>query len=250
MATFAISGRNLPSVRSYEQAVKTWDDACQHDRFAGWRGLVNKRDTSKTLRKLGDQVIFRYHHTDLVVWEPTKLYVKCYDSNSSVIFADRFLPHGMHVTTVNGSMYVYQGGGYYQPRDRAVELNFNGKEWVVDESTCIEHIKYVLDRKRAAGIRKALGPIRDHRDMLLRLRGGSHRAEFSDEYRLCQILKNALVRGEPNQHDFLSEGTFYDDSILLKNAYLVGGAVSKVKVQAEPRPKNPYAGRAGLSFLL
>jgi hypothetical protein len=252
MAMFAISGHNIPQAHSYDAAVKVWDEAYQHGRFGAWRGLVNPRDTSKLVIKEGDRIRFRFHNTDLVTWFPDKVQVVCWDSVSSVIFAGCFTPWGISVCNREGSMYINQGDRFFQSGKDPATFNLVGGKAVVDEATVATHPKYVLDKKRAAAIRKVLAPAREHRDALLRLRGGEHRAEARSEGQLCREL-DMMLKGvhTPEQHRkiLLDMAEFYDDDIVLRNAYLVGGAVSKVQVNDEVRPKNVYAGRAGLHYL-
>jgi hypothetical protein len=250
---FAISGRNLPDVRSYEDALKTWDEAHQHARFGtGWRGLKDKRDTNKIIRKEGDKIFFRYHTTDLVTWLPDRIWIKQYDSPSSCIFTNCFTPPSVWAVQKKGEMYVACNGGYYQSSLLAVEIVKDKFGWAVTPESVYQFPKYTLDKSKAAKIRKVLKPFRDYRDSVLRLRGGRHEAEYCDEYRLCVILRNLFASPqmtEEMQRDLLSEANAYDDSLLLKNAYLTGGAVSVTHVAGELRPENPYAGRSGLHYI-
>lgn len=139
-----------------------------------------------------------------------------------------------------------------EPKSGRILFDLVDKKWVVHKDSVYAHDEYVLDRTRAAHIRKMLRPFCEYRDSVLRLRGGVHRAEYADEHRLCVILRNILVNNQPHddaRNDFMSEQTAYDDSILLKNAYLVGGAVHTEKVWNQPEKPNPYAGRVGIHYL-
>lgn len=246
---FAISGHNLPYVRSYEQAKKVWEESHQHDRFGRERGLVNKRDISKTICNMDGVFAFKYHDTSLVTWWKDLLIAKCYDSRSSVIFANRFLPPGIDARNVGGEMYIVQNGRYFLPKHTGVEFRLKKGQWVVDESTLHTHTQYKLDKSKAAKVRMVLKPFREYRDSVLRIRGGNHNAEWSDEWRLCQMLRMGFDEGKITdqlQRDMLTEATAYDDDILLKSAYLLGGAVGTEAVNDRPKLNNPFAGRKAL----
>lgn len=257
---FAISGRNLPRVRSYEEAAQVWEKSHINDRIGGGeqiRGLVNKRDTSKTVHRHIDRegktsYYFFYHDTSLVVWHEDCIKLKVYDSQSSVTFASMFLPYDISAKTHKGEMYYQHDGNLYQPRER--ELIFNRIEhgWKVDQTTTAVYDYYVLDKSRAAQIRKLLKPLREHRDLLLRLRNGDHRARDISEVHVVCELRDALAAGELPEHkvrELLMFSPVYDDERLLKNAYLVGGAVKKMRTPTGPNPGNPYQGLTGLGFI-
>jgi hypothetical protein len=78
--SFGLTGRNLPSVRTYQEAVALYEKNEKFSQSGDWRGIWNKRDKSKQMCMDGEAVVFRYHQTDLVVWYPDYIVVKAYDS--------------------------------------------------------------------------------------------------------------------------------------------------------------------------
>lgn len=251
---FAISGHNLPRAKTYEEAQRVWEESHQHDRFGDhYRGLVNKRDTSKTVSNMDGVYRFRYHHTDIVEYWKDLLVVRVHDSRSTVIFANRFLPSGIHAESIKGEMYVAQNGHYYVPKKSSLEFRLKDGKWVLDEFTAHAFDVFTLDKSLAAKIRTKLKPLRERRDALLRLRNGQHRAELRSEGGMCEVLNQALMfkaLDEDVIRMLLNYTATYDDKILLPNAYLVGGAVKKETVVGVQRQVNsPYSGRTGRLYL-
>ena len=81
---FRIHRNLLPSCNSYEGAVRVFEDAHQVASFGGWRGLKDRRDSSKLVLKMGDgSVKFRFHHTDLVTWMADKIGISTSCSRTS-----------------------------------------------------------------------------------------------------------------------------------------------------------------------
>jgi len=251
---FVISGRNLPYVGSYANAEAVWGKSYQHERFGeNARGLVNMRDTSKRIVKDGDAYKFVYHRTAMVEWHPKELRVWTYDSRSSAVFSDAFLPHGMRAQNAGGEMYITYDGRWYRPEKDYLVFNLVDGKLVLDESTAAKMEVYVLDKKVAAHVRKKLKPFREHRDILLRLRNGEHRAELRSEGGMCEVLNNVLMYKalDAEAISILSNYTpAYDDDLLLPNAYLIGGAVKLEKVTGVTRDRySPYSGRVGRHYL-
>jgi hypothetical protein len=95
--SFAINLRAVPFVMSYADAVQFYE------RTVPWRNggldspLVGKRHRSTGVRMDGDDVVFRYHSTDVVRWHKHGGYTintGGYSSRSTSEFATNFMPHG------------------------------------------------------------------------------------------------------------------------------------------------------------
>lgn len=230
-----IHGNLLPSCSDYEGAVRVWKNAHVHDRFVGWRGLANKRDTSKIVRMYPDgAVAFRYHATDVVIWRPNSLVVNCYDTPSTVVFASRFLPSGVHASTHRGEMWVSDESGIYQPHDKGLSFQYDGK-WKVDTSTVACFERYVLDQKKAAAIRKIMKPFNEWRESMDRLLGRSRLYGTNlNCHTLFMEIHRGLTLGEipEDMYKFISENMAvrYGDTFM-HNCYVLGGAVTKEPVE-------------------
>lgn len=232
---FAISGRNLPSVSSYEDAVKVWNESYVHDRFDGWRGLANKRDTSKTVRMYENgRIAFRYHHTDLVTWvSPTRIETIAHDSQSSRIFADAFLPAGVHLISHRGRAYIQVGYECFEGSHSNLTLNLTNNEWVPENP--VLHLCNYLNRQKAAEIRKGFKPWMEWRDSVRRLRGEPKGTNIShwQAKAAFQLIASGSDEAYTNEYYDIYAMHLSD---LLPRAYALLGAVEK---QSMPRGQLP-----------
>lgn len=243
---FCIHGHLLPYCSDYEGAVKVYENAHQHPRFDGWRGLKDKRDTSKTVCMTGTgAVVFRYHHTDMIIWEPNRVEINLYDSRSSSVFLDRFLPDGLTTRMIKGEMYIMDRntGGCYMPRKGPLVFTYDGK-WSVDVSNVYRFDTQTLDRKRAAEIRKIVSPFLDWWDSMERL-GAPIKAERVGYGDVLLSLKTSISKGAiPEEHYRQLAANLSDyeaREALLRNVYVLGGAVTKqITPLGAPRHENKY----------
>jgi hypothetical protein len=243
---FAISGRNIPPVRSYAHALEVWEGAHQHKRFGeNSRGLVNARNTSQTVRKDGDRICFYYHSTCMVAYSPATLQLATYDSQSSITFSSYLVPIGFGVRSSKGEMYIIHDGRWLMPSRGSLHFDLVDGKYVLHESTAAAFDHYTLDKKKAAAVRAAIKPFRERRDALLRLRNGRNEATINNRAQLAHVLKSTLTEpikvGEQEIADLMHYQPAYDDDFLLPTAYLVGGAVRKETSLCGPRSDNKYA---------
>lgn len=248
-----IHGNLLPSCNSYESAVKVWENAHQAKKFEnGWRGLKDRRDSSKIVRMIDDAVYFRFHHTDLVEWKPKKLLVRTWDSLSSAVFSNRFLPNNMYAASRGGEMYIEHKGMSYQAGSGPLVFTRHDDEWVVDESTVLRWTKEVLDKSKAARVRKILKPFLDWKATLDRLQNG----QFADPSQIQAIamglLKEAFAEGEipVNEYPHLRDNVFVHGKDFMHQCYILGGAVTKADaLLGEVRVRTPYAGLSAWTWV-
>lgn len=255
---FAFDGRGIPHAHTYEAAKKVWEDAPLSS-LDGWRGLKNKRDTTKVVRNRDGVFDFRYHRTDVVTWYKDLITIRFYDSISTINFASCYLPLGINARSHKGDMYVEQDGNWYVPKKGVLEFRPKNGKWMVDTDLVHRHERYVLDKKRAAEIRKLLGPFREYRDAVTRLRQAHapfRTARRDDEHLLALMLRDRIHQGRPleqSQFKQLLENPWAlkNDDVFLKTAYLTGGAVKKELAEiGVPKERNKYEGRAGLSYVV
>lgn len=249
---FGLSDRNLPSIRSYQEAVALYEKNEKFDQGYGWRGIISKRDTPKRLAKFSDSIVFRYHHTDLVVWRPDCVVVKAYDSPSSVVFADAFLPHGISATTVRGVMgFSTREHKFLKPNKTSIcfILDKDRNIWDPDMEECRQFSTYVLDRKKAAAVRKRLKDWVDWRDVMVRL----HKRTWSnpDYSQGLRYLSEAL-HGDigPGHYSRLFTFKTFHPEDLFPAAYILAGAVEEVKLPFGSVPKKtPYNNSVAWRFV-
>lgn len=244
---FTIHGHLLPHCSTYEEAVKVYEAAHQHPRFtSGWRGLKDKRDTSKQVCLTGTgAVVFRYHHTDMIIWLPDRVEIKLYDSRSSGVFLDRFLPSGLTTKTISGEMYIAdRNGNCFVQEKGPLVFTYDGK-WVLDQETAHRFEGEVLDRKRANQIRKIAQPFLDWWESMQRLRAPITHERIFPMYDVLFSLKTSLERGVIPEDHYRQLAASWTPSrdVLVNELYVLGGAVQKQRLPpGVPRPKNKYAG--------
>lgn len=171
---FCIHAHLLPSVSSYDEARRVYDHATKFSPTtsvayklpSNIRGLRNKQDTSKTVFVDSDGAVnFQYHHHVMVKWvSPTEVHVLCYDTRSSVEFANAFLPTGLRASGTTMRVNGYRAmNGYlvFRKHDNC---------WEVDPATADAEFQLALDRKTAAQVRKVFTPFLEWRKSLNALR--------------------------------------------------------------------------------
>lgn len=251
---FAIHGNLLPGCSTYAGAVKVWEEAHQHSCMPqGWRGLKDKRDTSKLVTKTADgEVRFRYHHTDLVEWRPDRLIVRTYDSQSSVIFTNCFLPPGMLARSIGGEMYIMHKGLAYQAADRHLLFKYDG-QWSVDEDTVARFTTEVVDKKKAYRVRKVVQPFVDWRESMQRLGVPISHPRRVSTYDAMISLKTSIERGVvPEEHyrQLAASINLAPGTDLMCEAYVLGGAVVKQTAElGTPRKRTKYAASPAWAYL-
>lgn len=232
----------LPRIRSYDDALKHWEQAPVSPADGDWRALCRKRDTSKLIRKdFNGAIHLRYYHTDVVTYHDDKtITIKCYDSSNTAMFANTLLPCGIFANMSGGTMYVSDCDGFYLPKART-GLEFNKDErgnWKVDPSTVKELTEYKLDLKAAARVRKILRPFQDWQDAVCRV-GGDCRSNSAKSFGQCMYdLKRCLIEGCVPEHMYATLGL---SIICMADAYVLGGAVKKIAIPfGEKKKKTQY----------
>ena len=105
--SFRVTLHSVPRVRSYEQAVAFYNKAAEKP----WRkgkipnraqyfpqyyadyAFPGKRQRTCGVRKVGENIIFRLHTTDVITWRPdNSVRVEVYHSQSTCHFIDHFTP--------------------------------------------------------------------------------------------------------------------------------------------------------------
>lgn len=95
--SFGLRLGSVPFVTSYDGAVAFYERAKPWRNGGLDRPLVGKRARNMGVRMDGDDVVFRYHSTDVVTWHKHGGYTintGGYSSRSTCEFATNFMPHG------------------------------------------------------------------------------------------------------------------------------------------------------------
>ena len=137
---FSINAYNLPSIRSYDQALDLYNNA-NLIKGSNERYLVKGYDDRKrvALDVSKQDVIFRYYYTDVVHWhaDNTVTIEVGYTSMSTRTFASCLSGH-----------YVSKDKGYTYVCDKAIGARATIKDGVVISGS-IPVMKTTVDRKRA-----------------------------------------------------------------------------------------------------
>lgn len=229
---FTIDPRKLPSCGSYQEALKLYENAPVVAGSIGWRGLKGKYDKSKIVLIESGTVFFRYHNTDVVEWRSkSEVRVRCWDSPSTVMFANQFLPDGVNACSVRGEMYVRNDEGYFCPTKGALIFRLRKGEWQVVPENVHRPQEDVTDLKKAAAIRKIVKPFFEWEQTMERLNALQHvvTGTIADRFRLIQ----AGIRAGEIKVESYREITqcLRTDSDPMRDAYILGGAIKK-----EPAP--------------
>lgn len=247
-----IHGNLLPHCNSYEGAVRVFNEAHQHKRFNEWRGLKDKRDTSKLVRMEGDNVIFRFHHTNLVTWRKYQVRVVTWDSMSSAVFSNQFLPPGMYARSGRKGMFIQQDNKHYQAGSGPLIFNLVGGKWVVSPETVLRWNKEILDKSKAARIRKILKPFMDWKATLDRLQKAPPGMRNTIRAEAMCALQVCFVEGAISEplYPHLRSNLFAYDKDFVQQCYVLGGAVTRTTAPlGEPRIRTPYEGLSAWSFI-
>lgn len=239
---FTLTGANLPRVRSYADALALYEKNERFHTGYNYRGITNKRDTSKRIHKCGDVIRFIYYQTALVEWHPDKVVTRVWNSPSSCTFSGAFLPPGIDAVSVHGLMFLWTSAGYFAPKGIALDFTFDKAKnlWSPVAEQCATFTACVLNHKRAAWVRKQLKEWITWRDVMDRLHGerefeiGNYNGGF--RY-LIQLLN-----GDPiDSKEELRQYTVLREKDLFRNAYILAGAVEKVELPFGSAPKkSPY----------
>ena len=248
---FAIHAHLLPSVSSYDEARRVYNEATKFSPKtsvaykwpANIRGLRGKRDTSKTVFVDSDGAVnFQYHHHVMVKWvSPTEVHVLCYDTRSSVEFANAFLPTGLRASgtamRVNGCRAM---SGY-------LVFHKQPHGWEPDLATVTPEFQPALDREIAARVRKVFKPFFEWRAALNALRRTGEpytgAGAYSCSNEMLQSARVYFVHGRVPEEDFPEfyriTGPINEHSLI--RLYAACGAIYKKQLPpGEPPRKTKY----------
>lgn len=145
---FAIHGNRLPMVGSYNEALKLWEDAEPFKGAPAHRQLVNNREYDKRMEKDHESIKFVYHRTAVVTWHGPNLFSVCpWSSTSTTIFANRFLPAGVHL--LRGDTLVIDGKEFCLKNRVTCRRETSG--WAITPESLhnvVQYHAYKVDRKR------------------------------------------------------------------------------------------------------
>lgn len=162
MSGWTISTHNMPWIKSHAEAEEYFKSRSPWPQHSNWRPLDNKRTVHKRLVLNEVTQTYQcvlYEHA-LVTYHPNgKVALECYNSVSSCAFAHRVSPEGMSVISHRNYMYWKVGDQYFRT-DRRMTFQKEDNGWVYLDGAATD-TKLVVDRKKAADVRKILKPLLD-----------------------------------------------------------------------------------------
>ena len=243
---FALTGKNLPTVRSYQDALGVFEGAWKGT-HNDWRGINtnNKRDSSKLVLKRSDgSVAFRYHHTELVTWHDNKtVSIDFHGSQSSATFISAFTPSGLDPHRSNDTLYMRTSGDKYWTNKGRQGVAFTFCEetrgWLPDMADVAMFHAFNIDLKKAAAVRKLFKPFLEWKKSMERL-GTTFYPSDRNLTTATLALKEWIRDGVPEgMYRVAAESALGDQ--FLRNAYVLAGAVEKIDDAPGVLPrKSPY----------
>ena len=177
------------------------------------RPVAKRREQHKCMHKLADgSVAFRLYHTDVVTWHPdNSCSVNLYDTQSTVGFADWFVPFGASTLIHLGHMYLALGSnhrdvGYFRsnktiklvPDDRGASYAIANKEDLIRDS--VRHV----DKEKSKAVREKLKPLLAWIKSVYAISQGDVTAVVTDEkgrpntnYGAAKTVLEEMLKGEP-----------------------------------------------------
>lgn len=123
----------LLKAHSYETAVRCWEKA-RKIRDREERLLRTKGRSAAMVYRSGEAVCFRYHSTDVVRWEPERVIVSFWDSSSTVVFANCYLPSGLTAWVQHNEMWV----NGMRPANSAISFVQRDDKWVPEDMSQVK----------------------------------------------------------------------------------------------------------------
>lgn len=153
--SFALSMYGVPYAKTYNAAVALFEKSVPWRNGGDDRPLPNKRTRDMGVRMDGDDVVFRYHSTDVIRWHKDgsyTIYTGGYESRSTCEFASHFMPQ---------NDYLARGTAHLRIGDRVYALA--GQRVTVSETGAVSgpglgvFRKGTVNRKKAKTLLTELG---------------------------------------------------------------------------------------------
>ena len=153
----------------------------------------------------GESYACRLYETDIITWhaDGTVMLDVTYFSQTTREFARFYMPHyGVAIYPHEGRHVVRDDVGHYKASTKPVRLIKVGAVWRVDASTAKIETRPVLDKSKAAAVRKELRPFMQY-VKTMRALGPIHYKTWL-EMRDNVGLSNALMESMTDERKFLS----------------------------------------------
>lgn len=225
-----INTRVLPSIGSYEEA-KAYFEKTKPKRGADWVPLGRRGDSSKRMENRYGEYRCIFHQTAVVIYGPQEIRVKPYDSVSTVMFANCFLPAFSYALSHHGRMWVASktdGDTHYFDNDVRFVKEPDGS-WRT-EATRKHRTNKVLDKVKAAEVRARLKSFLLWQAATAKINPGSMN-RWPSQYDM-----RGLFADPENVHLYSQVGHINPNKLRLE-AYAHFGAYCEVEVPLNKLPK-------------
>lgn len=237
---FALSTKYLPRITNYAQAVEYWEKAKpfgKSDEPAACRMLERYSNESRSVRRIGADILFRLYETDVVVWKsPTEVEINGYDSVSTATFANSLLPSQLSCTyRKRGEFRV---GGCLVKYTEPARLVYLDGLWHVESNSIVYETQLVFDRKKCGHHTKRIKQFLKLREAHARISGWESTGWVSSD---AAYVRRILDWTSPVEETWMHYGLEYlgpaAREALLRAAAVADGAVTKEPVPLGQIPK-------------
>lgn len=238
---FAISTTNMPRISSFAEAEAYWNKTAPwKNELQTWRSLAERRARHKRIVRIdgGDAYQCILFDTPLITYfRNGDVELQTHDSVSSRAFAWCVCPYGISVETARGMMYwgypSQEGSRYVHQDTEPLLLKYVGTGQYNLATKPAEDFEWVLDRKKAAEVRKKLSHYKRWYELTARLGGLPKYESYGNHKRACI----AALQAEPENIEKFVEFAKHIGPVQYQIAYEVAGASVSVPVPYDRLPR-------------
>ena len=220
--SFALSMHRVPYAKTYDEAVALYERAEPWRNGGDDRPLPSKRTRIMGVRMVGEDVVFRYHRTDVIRWRPGGSYTidtGGYESRSTAEFASHFMPHYDYLRS--GARHLRIRDRLYAMRGRCVTVSGTGE---VSGSGLGVFRKKTVNRQNAKAMLTELGysPYAAWHKLMYPMVQGAMPRQWQRSWLTGEEMLEGLSKGMEAYHDLMMS-RFGAPETVRKDLYRVYG---------------------------
>jgi hypothetical protein len=219
---FALSMYRVPYAKTYDEAVALYERAEPWRNGGDDRPLPSKRTRIMGVRMVGEDVVFRYHYTNVIRWRPDGSYTintGGYGSRSTAEFASHFMPQCDYLRS--GALHLRIGDRLYAMPGRCVTVSKTGE---VSGSGLGVFRKKTVNRRNAKAMLTELGyyPYAAWHKLMYPMVQGAMPAMWRRSWLTGEEMLECLSKGQETYHDLMMSRFGAPDTVR-KDLYRVYG---------------------------